>query len=509
MNYFPEIIRILENFRERRTDTVDTDFRAQTKNKEFLLYDGIRTGKFPNDFEAADELYQVPPTDTRYSSMKNRLKVRMINSLFHLNLRRAGYSEAAQALYTAHRGVYVARILRMLGARRAAQHLAERTLHVAEKFSITDVSLSMAIFLRNHAGNVANLHDFDRYDIHVKQLFKTYEAELLSAEYFDRVGIVFQRYSGSIAKYADQFAGYVAELKPLLTANSSYTFQLNYYRLLVVSLNAANRHSEVIKAAKDGIAFLEAFPRLLQKPQLGEFWLYQLNSYIGIRDFEHANEAANNCALFYNKGSNNWFAFTESYFYLLMTTLRFEDANALYSEVTSHTRFAAQGEILKEHFEIYRFYLTFALKTVPNYKPAEKPVRFNFEAMLRRADESKRDKPGLNMALRFAQIIHLFDIQAYDQLDDLIEPLQLYRTRYIKANSTEQSTLFFRLVKLMVKYSYDYKRCARRGASLYEQLKSGHFENVDPNQEVQILPYAWLWEWMLERMKERSSGSKR
>lgn len=53
MKYFPEIIRILENFRERRTDTVDTDFRAQTENKEFLLYDGIRSGKFPNDNEAA------------------------------------------------------------------------------------------------------------------------------------------------------------------------------------------------------------------------------------------------------------------------------------------------------------------------------------------------------------------------------------------------------------------------------------------------------------------------
>ncbi len=47
------------------------------------------------------------------------------------------------------------------------------------------------------------------------------------------------------------------------------------------------------------------------------------------------------------------------------------------------------------------------------------------------------------------------------------------------------------------------------GAKLHEQLKSETFENVDPSQEVQILPYAWLWDWMLERMKERSSGSKR
>jgi hypothetical protein len=509
MKYFPEIVRILENFRERRTDTVDTDFRAQAENKEFLLYDGIRSGKFPNDREAADELYEVPPTDTRYSSMKNRLKVRMLNSLFHLNLRRAGYSESAQAQYSAHRAVYIIQILRMLGARRAAQHIAERTLHVAQKFAITDVTLSMLIFLRGHAGNMARPNEFDHYDKLLKKMFQAYEAELLSIEYFDRIGIIFQRYSGNISKYADQFEAYEAELHPLLNENSTFTFRLHYYRILTLSRNAFNRHAEVIEGARQGIVFLESFPLLLQKAQLGEFWLYQLTSYLGIRNFEGAQNAANECAALFNKGSNTWFAFTESYFYLLMTTLRFEEANTLYTEVTTHARFGTQSDILQAQFEIYKFYLTFALKTLPDYRPAEKPVRFNFDAMVRRADDAKRDKPGMNMALRLAQIIYLFDIQAYDQIDDLIEPMQNYRTRYIKASSTEQSTIFFRLIKIMVKYSFEYKRCLRMGSKLHEQLITEHFENVDPNQEVQILPYAWLWEWMLERMKERSSGSKK
>jgi len=509
MKYFPEIIRILENFRERRTDTVDTDFRAQTKNKEFLLYDGIRSGKFPNDIEAADELYEVPPTDTRYSSMKNRLKVRMLNSLFHLNWRRAGFSESAQAFYVSHRFTLIVQIMNALGARRAAKHLAERTLRIAQKFEITDVALSMVILLRKTAGVTARSTEFDHYDSMMKQLFRSYQEELLSEEYYDRIGIIFQRHAGTSAKYADQFDSYETELRPLLNAHSTYTFRLNYYRILVVSSNATNRHAQVIEGARQGIAFLDSFPMILQKERKGEFWLFQLKSYLGIRNFKKAQEAADECNALFNKGSNNWFAFAEWNFYLLMTTLRFEEANTLYSEITTHPRFAAQGDILQDYFEIYKFYLTFALKTLPEYKQQEKPVRFNFEAMLRRSDDAKRDKPGMNMALRFAQIIQLFDIQAYDKIDDLIEPMQVYRTRYIAANSTQQSTIFFRLLKIMVKYSYEYKRCLRMGAKLHEQLKSDAFENVDPNQEVQILPYAWLWEWMLERMKERSSGIKR
>ncbi len=509
MKYFPEIIRILENFRERRTDTVDTDFRAQTENKEFLLYGGIRTGKFPNDNEAADELYEVPPTDTRYSSMKNRLKVRMLNSIFHLNMRRAGYSESFQAFYSAHKLALIVQIMTALGSRRAAKHLAERTLRIAEKFALSDIALAMAIRLRRDAGITARPNEFDRYDKLVKKLFHAYEAELLSTEYFDRVGIIFQRHSGDVAKYEEQFNAYEAELRELFNEDSTYTFRLNYYRLLVVVRNASNRHSDVIEGARQGIAFLKSYPVLLQKERIGEFWYHQLNSFNGIRNFEGAQDAANEVAKLYIKGSNNWFWFTESYFYLLMTTLRFHEAQKLYTEVTTHTRFGAQGEILQEHFEIYKFYLTFALKTLPDYKPAEKPVKFNFDAMVRRADDAKRDKPGMNMALRFAQMIHLFDIQAYGQIDDLIEPMQNYRTRHITASSTEQSTIFFRLIKIMVKYSFEYKRCLRMGSKLHEQLKNDTFLNVDPSQEVQILPYAWLWDWMLERMKERSPGSKR
>ncbi len=509
MKYFPEIIRILERFRERRTDTVDTDFRAQTENKEFLLYDGIRSGKFPNDNEASDELYEVPPTDTRYSSMKNRLKVRMLNSLFHLNLRRAGFSESSQAFYIAHRGELVVQILIGLGARKAAKHLAERTLHLAEKFALTDVALTMAILMRSNAGATARPKEFDHYDVLVKQLFRAYEEELLSIEYYNRILMIILRHPGNVSKFVAQFDVYETELRGLLKETSTYSFRLYYYRILILARDASNSHAEVIEGARQGIKFLESYPKLLQKEQKASFWLYQLNSYNGIRKFDGAQEAAEACVALFNKGSNSWFGFTESYFYLLMTTIRFEEANALYTEVTTNARFTAQGDILQEHFEIYKFYLTFALKTLPNYKPDDKPARFNFDAMVRRADDAKRDKPGMNMALRFAQIIHLFDIQAYDKIDDLIEPMQNYRTRYIKASTTEQSTIFFRLIKIMVKYSFEYKRCLRMGSKLHEQLKSETFENVDPSQEVQILPYAWLWDWMLERMKERSSGSKR
>lgn len=155
-----------------------------------------------------DELYEVPPTDTRYSSMKSRLKVRMLNSLFHLNLRRAGFSRAGQAFYAAHRGALVVSVLIFLGARRAAKHIAEKTLRIAEQFSLTDVAMDMAIRLRSNAGATARPGEFDHYDQLVKQFFRSYEEELLSMEYYNRIFMILWRHPGDFSKFAEQFEAY-------------------------------------------------------------------------------------------------------------------------------------------------------------------------------------------------------------------------------------------------------------------------------------------------------------
>lgn len=509
MKYFAEIIRILDRFRERRTETVDTDFRSQSDNKEFLFYDGIRSGAFPNDFEASDALYQSPPTDSRYSSMKNRLKVRMLNSIYHLNLRRAGYSEAAQAGYAAHKGAMTVQVFLVLGAHKVSKHLAEKTFKIADKYEITEIKFPMAVLLRQLASYMAKPKDFEIWNDRLKEIQRVYHEELLSWEYYDRILIIFWKYAGNLERFSKQFLEYEADLRKILHQQSTYTFRLNYYRVLVLSRQAANRHAEVIESAKVALDFLESYPKLLQKGRLGEFWLYQFMSYIGIQKFQEAEEAGKRTILYLNEGSNSWFSYSESNFYLLMNTLRFQNAEELFQIVTSHSRFRSQQDILQERFDnIYKFYLNFALKTLPDHKEQVQSVRINFDLLIHNATESKRDKAGMNMALRYAQILHLFDTGDYDSIDNLIEPIQNYRTRNIIASQTEQSTIFFRLIKIMVRWSYQYKPCVKYGMKLHNELKNGTFENVNQDQEVQILPYAWLWEYMLERMKERSSSKK-
>jgi hypothetical protein len=357
----------------------------------------------------------------------------------------------------------------------------------------------MTRVLRQHASVQGQTKKFDYYNKLLKLLQTKYNEELLSSEYYDRIIMIFNRKSGGRSRYAKEFEGYEAELRNLLKETSSYNFRLNYHR--VFALATSSHHAEAIKTSRAGLEFIESMPHLTQRERKGDFWLYQLQSYIGMQDLDGAREAAAQCASYYNLGSNSWFAFAEANFLLLMNTLQIREAHEFFTEVTTNVRYEAQSEIAREHWEVFRFYLIHALQTLPDFDPKLHPQKFNFALFERKVEEARKDKEGMNILIRLAHIIHLVESRKYDDADRAVEALDDYRRRHIQANKTPRTSLFMQLLRMMEKYSYSYKFCLANGKKTYERLKTEKFEVVDLDQEIQVLPYPWLWDRLLERMK--------
>jgi hypothetical protein len=271
MNYFEEIVRILDRFREPRIETIDTGFRSRRDDKAFQLYDGIRKGTIKNDATGAALLYEASSTDNRYTTLKNRLKGRLLNSLFHLNLKRAGFSESAQARYAMKKKAFLADTLLRLGARNAAVRIAERTLALAQKYQQTDLILEMSLILRKHASILGKTTLFDFYDNIVKKSFRILEAEIISSEYQDRAQSMRTLKAGGRRLYAPQFIAHVDELKSMIDSESSFTFLLNYYRLRAIACGAAGDVPQLLATCEEALAYLRSVPHLAQRPQHGEF----------------------------------------------------------------------------------------------------------------------------------------------------------------------------------------------------------------------------------------------
>jgi tetratricopeptide (TPR) repeat protein len=507
MKYFAEIIRILDRFREPRIETVDGTFRSRKEDKSYRLYEGIRNGTFKHDSAAAASLYEADVTDTRYSSLKNRLNTRLLNSLFHLDLKRAGFSESAQAYYTVQKRAFLARMLIFLGARSAGIKMAERMLDLSQRYHFIEVTLEMALLIRIHAGVIGNVSMYEEYDRLLKKTLRIFEAECISWEFFGRAQLIFMRQAGSKRQHLDEFEGYVEQLKAMLNDDSSFTFRLNYYRLLSRSLGVSGKFREHIAACDEAISYLRGVPHLAQNIRLGEFSLQKLDSYTAIHDYEMAEETAKECAALFGYGSNNWFAFAESNFLLYMNMLDFSRSNEFYLEVTQHKRFALQSEIYKEHWMIFELYLHYAMRRMPEYETMEFRKRFDLGKLLAVMPVAAKDKHGLNVALLIMQVLSMLDARNFDGINSRIEALGTYRSRYLTAGANKRSGLFFKLLRIMENNSFSYTLCLKKGERYYQELLMERDEAVDIEQELQILPYEWLWQRVLEKLKEYEGRS--
>jgi hypothetical protein len=187
---------------------------------------------------------------------------------------------------------------------------------------------------------------------------------------------------------------------------------------------------------------------------------------------------------------------------LLMNTLDFVGANDFYREVTSHPRFRLQSEAAQEHWRIYELYLHYVLRRTEGYESMEIRKRFNLERFLSMSPVAAKDKHGLNVALLIGQVLYMLDEGDFDGINDRMEALTIYRVRWLRVTDNPQSNLFFKLLRLMENTSFSYELALERGDRYYQELRVLRPEIVHVEEELQIVPYEWLWQRALEKLRD-------
>lgn len=502
MTYFPEIIRILDRFREPRIETLDGEFRTSVTDRSFQLYEGIRTGKFPSDQSASSVLYDAPPTDQRYATLKSRLKWRLLNTLFHLNLKRAGFSEYANALYKVYRRGFLAHSLLILGARITATKVAERTLKEALDYQFVLVAIQMSTMLRTNASLGGTTTQYDKYDSILKDQIRLLQAETESREYYERATAVLGRRVHPTADFLSSMSANIQRLHHLRESADSVTLATNLYRLSLMYSNATLNRIEAIAVSEEASAYLRRYPKLVAPARIAEFVSGKLEAYTAMQQYDLAVEAARECAILFGKGSNNWFTFSERQFQLLMLSRKFVEAEELYEEVTGHSRFAALSPYLQERWKIFELYLQFALQTVPEAESLPIRKKFDLQAFLRFIPVASKDKHGMYVAVLIIHILYMLEMGDFNGIIDRMDALRTYRSRYLRGKANRRSALFFRLLTIMENNSFNYTLTEQKSERVFKQLQSTAIEAPETNEEIQIIPYEWLWERVLVKLKE-------
>jgi hypothetical protein len=503
VKYLREIAQIVTRYREKNPDLMDFEPSLDDPDMTSKLYLGLRDGKITTDLAAAEYLYGSPTIDTKYTTLKNRLKKKLINLLFFLDIREKDFSEQLVARYQNLKVLFWANTVSTFGARNSGIKLYESALKQALQYDMTLNALQCTIMLRNYSRFSGSERQYNKYDTLTKQLTKDLDIELRAQELYERITIRFSRSIAEQPDLKDICSNYLSQLETLKTQCDTFTFNLYYYRVKITSLGIEQKFIESVKVCDEAISYLDKNVHKTFSALYGEFGMHNLTSYLSLGDYKKGNEAAEKCLAIIPAGLPNWFLVMEYRLLLATQSIRFSEAEAAYIQAVQHPRFQFLPEETKEKWQLFELYLDFAMRQTSISSSRTGAKRIDPKRYLDAVPNYKKDKRGYNIAILILQILLLLEQNDFSSIIGRMDALRTYRNRYLQVSTNRRSALFFKMLQIMEANSFDPKITQSKASTYLERMSHRTSDAVEAQDGIQILPFEWLWQTIIKMLEEK------
>jgi hypothetical protein len=504
MKQLKELIQIVTRHRQSKPDFIDEEFLSSTDEHITKLYHDIRQGKIETDQSAAQEIYGSSLIDTKYTTLKSRLKSKLLNTLFFLNISRQDYSENTVAYYKVSKMIFWMRILRKLGANKSATKIGESLTRICQKYQFTLEALEVLMLLRERYAISGQATLYEETNIELKSVLKKVEEELQAKEYYELISLRLARSTVATSEVTTYIEQLYKELQPKISETNTFEFRIYAYRIGIYAHQFKHEYEKVIMLCDDAIDYLNRNPLFAYTIRFGEFNLQKMESCLYIRNYELGEATAKKCEELLPAGRNLWFLYMETYFLLAMQTEHFLRAAEIYNHATNHERFTYQLDQTKERWKIFEQYLAFAIRVKQIENAIEtQPVSFDLKRFLRNVPVYSHDKRGFNIAILIIHVLLLLEENDFSSIISRMDALRTYRTRYLRSRSARQSALFFRMLQIMEDASFSYKETEKKTRKLYDQLITIATDTTEIQEGIMILRFETLWKMILDLLDKK------
>ena len=518
MKYLVELVELVTS-----GDVKKVDFFHESHNEqdlEYLLYNGIRTGKYTTDDEAALDIYKSVPSDKKYLMLKTRVRNKLLISVFYLDEKKFFSDDPyARKMYKTSVEAFCANALSITGLRNCALKVAKTTLSDALELNLHKISIDCLGIICEECIINGNEKDYQHYRQLLKQenelLRLECEAELHHNDVIAKFGNkVFD--SDKVLIYAKEKLEKVKLLLRQYKSNSrkdsesAPLIELYLYSIKVIIRQLERKHKAVLTICNNAETYFQDQIQYKNNRVYSRIVIAKAAGLIYMRQFDEAERHIHKYLQSFIEGSMEWFNLNEYHFLLSMQRLDCRNALISFSEVTSHSFFRFLPDHHIERWKIYRAYLSFMLlNTDYNWNDDElcrlhaKYKLFNHYKFLNEVPIASKDKKGLNIAIQLAQVLHLFEAGGYETVIDKTESLRLYRDRYLKDKNLSRSRNFFSMIICMIRKDFSYQDTIDAAHKYYLPLVNIKQKTIRNFEHIEILPFEYLWEKILAKLKER------
>ena len=500
-----ELANLLNKTKLKTSGTLDIILEPDSKMQQ--MYDAIVSRRVQSDDEALAWLLDSGEDLTKLPSLKNKLKERMLDSVFLLDFKEPGFSDRQKAYFECYKKWAAAMILVMRNAKVSGIDLLEKLLRHSIRFEFTELTCDILRILRIHYSTTGG--DLKKYENIREQLHYYQEIWNMENQVEDFYTELISRYVNSKAtkmEVSEQAKLYYSVVKPDLEKCDSFKLQLFGRMIQVFGYSSVNDYVTTARLCEEAVRFFDKKDYDSGIP-LQIFYYNLITCYLQLREFEKGRVIIERCQTLVEAGTFNWFKLQELFFLLAMHTAHYEAAAQVLEQVMDDPRFENQSFQITEIWKIYQAYIHFLVKTnqlSPNSLALQRNTKFKLGKFLNETPVFSKDKRGMNIPILIVQILYALADRDYEQCIGRMEGIEKYCSRYLKQNDTFRSNCFIKMLLQIPAYAFHRERVARHTQKLYEMLCSVPMEVANQTYEIEIIPYEALWQLTVSSLEKVS-----
>ncbi len=498
-----EIVKIVTRRKASRIELLD-DTALRAKNSKFReMYEGIETGQFKNDRDAAAQLYGADPGDARYRQLKSRFRRRLLNTLFFIDIKKSDAADYTSAYFTCNKEWTLVNILLQNKGLAPAADLANQILTTALKYRFSDVILNCSRILREYAALNANEKTFEQHDACLREYNEILAAEIRSEELYQRVLIHHYRPSVRSYEFKSRLDAYCNELIQLSEMHQSPVVNYHMYIVWVMRYEMAKEYSAMLEVCAQAEQYIEQNPLFYQEEKRILFNTKKMAAYLHLKDYKRGGECAEKCLHDFSEGSEVWFLFMEYYLLLAIHTENYIQAQAIFNQAGNTSDFRKLDGVIREKWAIYEAYLLYLIESRdidPNFVMKQLRKSSRLSRFLDTPPSYPREQKMFQLLVMILQALFLLQRRNFQQATEKIEHLKNFTSRNLDKEEFERPRQFVRLLQRLSKARYHPDELSGVD-KLLEHLSEHPFYYHGALNEMEIIPYEKLWEIVLDKLK--------
>jgi hypothetical protein len=508
MQILRELVHIVNRNKVRSIEVIGNPNESQSMITEF--YNCIVEEKLTSDEEAAMHFYGTSDDNYNYKKLKNRLKNRLINTVFFIDVKQPSYNERQKAYYECYKDWAAAKILTGKHARLSAVNLSLKILKQAKKYEFSELVIDIARFLRLHYGTrEGNLKKYEQYNDLFAEYEQIWQKENLAEHLYVELVTRYVNSKATQGEIHEKAKDYFDQLAPLLEEYRTYRFQFCTSLIRNLIYVSVNDYENTVRVCQEAIQLFQAKDYEASVP-MQIFLHQQLISYTQLKQFDDGKQVAETCISLLEEGSFNWFKHQELYFTLSMHTKQYQQAYHIFSEAVNHRRFQFLHPHLQEMWKIYEGFLHYlvAVERIEAESKDKRFAKFRPGKFFNETPIFSKDKRGMNIPILVIQILFMIRKKQYDKAINRIEAIEKYCSRYLRDDDTFRSNCFIKMLLQIPISGFHKAGVARRSDKYYNRLKSKTIDIANQASEIEIIPYEDLWEFALDSLSNKFRQSQ-